>query len=496
MLMRVKWSLVWLCILGLMLAPVSATAATTFESNYTYDFWGSLRTNRSLPAFELVRTIDNSLLEQVKFQSIDDVHVGGGRIFLVDATDSRVTILDENLQFVASIKLLRDAAGRIIVNPETNQQLMLNKPEGVYYSEVLNELYIADTGAERIIVLDGQTYTYLRTIERPDNMVGVTQFKPSKLVVNKEGKISVVVQGSYEGIIELNRDGTFSRYFGVNKPRVNLIDYFWKSIASSEQKEKMGKTFAPSFNNISIDPEGLIYATTYDSSAQDWVFRFNAKGENVLMENGYFPIIGDIHRYRSSEESKFIDIAVTDYGVYAVLDRTRGQIFVYNFQGDLLNIFGSTGNLKGSLKDPSAIAWLGDNLIVTDRYFGVAHLYQPTEFGHAALAAEKAYYQGRWAEAGAHYEEALHLNTNYDIAYIGVGRNYLMQDRYEEAMYYLKLGNARGYYSMAYAEFRNLFIQRHFIWFVLGLAGIAGALIYSEYRYNRRQDLPARSGAN
>ncbi|MFD2505847.1 PknD, partial [Paenibacillus septentrionalis] len=86
--------------------------------------------------------------------------------------------------------------------------------------------YIADTGAERIIVLDGTDYHLKRMINKPENMVGATQFKPSKIVVDKDGKISVIVQGSYEGIIEIHNNGSFSRYFGLNKPRVNIIDHF------------------------------------------------------------------------------------------------------------------------------------------------------------------------------------------------------------------------------------------------------------------------------
>lgn len=477
-------ALVFVCAFGMFwLAPSGAQAAHTQENNYTYDFWGNART--SLPAFELVTVLDAGKVENAKLGSLDDVFVGGGRIFLADATESRIHVFDADLRFAASIKLLRDDTGRIIVDPETNKQLMLNQPEGVFYSEAADELYIADTGAERIVVLDGRTYYHKRTIEKPDQMVGATLFKPSKLVVDKDGKISVVVQGSYEGIVELHPDGSFSRYFGLNKPRVNVIDHFWKSMATRRQKEKMKKQFAPSFNNISIDREGFLYATTHDPSAQDMVFRFNAKGENVLRQGGYFPVIGDLVS-TTGEFSQFVDIAVSDYGVYALLDRSRGRIFLYNFEGELMNVFNTSGNMKGNVKEPTGIAWFGNNLIVTDRYYGSAYVFQPTEFGHAALEAERHYFYGNWEEAGRHFERAVRLNANYDIAYIGVGRNYLMQGLFEQAMYYLKLGNSRGYYSEAFAEFRNLWIQENFIWLVVPFLILGGALLYSEYRYNKK----------
>jgi len=482
--MKKKRVLLFVIVLCMLLPSAPVFAEHTQESNYIYDYWGD--TPKSLPAFEWMDTIDQGQMGQIKMGSIDDVFVSKDqRIFLVDTLESRVNVLDANLKLLQSIKLIRDENNKIIVDA-ANKQLMLDKPEGVFYHDYSNELYIADTGAQRIVVLDGLTYQFKRIIEKPENMVGATLFKPSKIVVDKDGKISVVVQGSYEGIIEIHNNGTFSRYFGLNKPRVNIIDHFWKTIATSEQKEKMEKVFAPAFNNLSIDSEGMIYATTFDSSAQDKVFRFNSKGENVLMENGYFSVVGDVNYMSMDDRSQFVDIAVSDYGVYALLDRNKGRVFLYNFQGDLLNIFGSIGYSKGDVREPTSITWFGDKLIIADKQFAIAHVYQPTEFGEAALYAEKQYYYGQWEEAGESYAKTIELNANYDIAYTGVGRNYLMQDEYEKAMYYSKLGNARNYFSKAFAGYRNIFIQHNFLWLVIPFLLFAGYLIYSEYRYNRK----------
>ena len=86
----------------------------------------------------------------------------------------------------------------------------------------------------------------------------------------------------------------------------------------------MEKTYAPSFNNLSIDADGFIYATTADSAAQEMVFRLNPKGENVLRQEGYWPVYGDL-----LTDNKFTDVAINDYGVYALLDRSTGRIFLY-----------------------------------------------------------------------------------------------------------------------------------------------------------------------
>lgn len=456
----------------------TAYAMNTVDYHYTYDYWGNVI--KSIPAFELIYTIDGDSMA-VALSGIDDVAAGGGRIFLIDSTESRMNVFDYDFQFVTSIKLLRNEENKIVLDEEGNQVLLTN-PEGVWFHEGQNEIYIADTGAERIVVLDGDGYYLKRIITKPDNMVGATQFKPSKIVVDNANKIYFIVQSGYEGIVELNQSGTFSRYFGVNKPVVNLWDYFWKKVSSSEQRAKMEKTYAPSFNNLTIDADGFIYATTTDSAAQEMVFRLNPKGENVLRQEGYWPVFGDLQA-----DNKFTDVAINDYGVYALLDRSTGRIFLYDFDGELLSIFGKNGDLKGDFKSPSSITWFGDKLIATDKSLRCAYVYEMTEFGRAALGATECYYNGEWEKSAELSKEALRLNANYDLAYVGIGKYYLMQDDFENAMYYFKLGNDRTFYSKAYNGSRSLWIQNNFMLILAVILIVAGLLVYSEIRYFKKK---------
>ena len=316
-------------------------------------------------------------------------------------------------------------------------------------------------------------------------MTGATEFKPSKITVDNADRIFIVVQSSYEGIIELNEDGSFSRYFGVNEPDVNLIDYFWKSIATDAQKEKMSKTYAPAFNNVALDGEGFVMAVTYDTAADWMVFRLNFAGKNVLREEGNF-VIGDYYSM-TDEFSAFTDIAVTKYGTYALLDKNHGRIFLYNFDGELLSAFGTMGNLIGEFKAPSGIAFLGDKLVVSDSTLKCAYILEPTAFGLSLLRASESYYAGRWDEATAHFESALRLCGNLEVAYSGIGKNCLMKEDYDGAMYYFKLGNNRTYYSKAYAGHRNEVLRENFGYIAAGLAVLIGVILYSEIRYHRRE---------
>lgn len=490
---RKKWRYLGAVLAAVMLLPMTAEASSADGSNvvyegYTYDFYGNAK--ESPAAFVLERTIDAGNMNGTALSGVDDVCTSkDGRIFMVDSVESRMNVLDGSGNFIQSVKLLRNPDGKIALD-ENGNQLVLTNPEGIWVHEKEQEIYIADTGAGRIVVLNLNDYSLKRIIGKPENLSGDTVFKPSKITVDLADRIYVVIQSSYEGILGLTREGEFSGYYGVNVPVFSFMDYFWKSIASDEQKAQMSKTYAPAFNNITLDGEGFVMAVTYDMSARDVVFRLNSKGENVLREKENLPVTGDIwYLHQDDPFSQFVDIAVTDYGTYAVLDRTKGRVFLYNFDGELLNVFGSTGNLKGEYKEPTAIAWLGNRLVTADKTLKCIYILAPTAFGQAVLEGNESYYFGRWDEALISFEKAVALNANYEVAYSGIGKNYLMKDDYKTAMYYFKLGNNREFYSKAYNGYRGQWLEDHFGVIMGILALLIAAIVWSEIMYHRNRGI-------
>lgn len=469
----------------LCIQAVPALAEHTKDASYIYDYWGNA--NKSLSAFQLSDVIDRtSMGADVVLSSVDDVFVYDDVIYIVDSTEGRVNMFDKTYNYIDSIKIVRDEEGKIVVSEETNKQMILSKPEGVYVTE--NYIYIADTGNSRIIVLEREApYSLVREITKPETMVGDTEFNPSKLAVDNAGRIFAVVQNSTEGIIELNSDGSFSRYYGVNSPTVNLVDYFWKSIASEEQQEKMAKTYAPAFSNIQADADGFVYAVTLDTASKEMVFRFNSNGENVLRKFGYSEQLGDLPGGidDSFTMSTFTDIAVNDFGIYALLDTVNNRVFIYNFDGNLISIFGGKGDTKGTFNTPTSIAWMGNNLIVGDQGLSSAFIFTTTAFGDLILEAEKNYYEGDFDAAANLNHKVVEMNANYDHAYVSIGKNLLMQDEYEKAMYYFKLGNDKTYYSKAFTGYRNLIVQKYFFILAIIVVLFIVWVLKGEVKYNR-----------
>ena len=490
-------SLIGLCLLlGLVLVSSETGASADLPRSYNYNLW--LETVPSAPAYRLKREINVGTMPGVyNFGELADIHVGKERVYIVDRIGNQVIVTDHEFNFISRITLLKNEQNRIMT--EDGNQMRLTLPEGAFEAEN-GDLYIADsgyrdakTGEARIVVFSetvdsrGNAFYYAKNIiKKPSNFVGRTQFIPSKLVVDNAYRIYAVVQGGSEGIVVLNADGSFSHYFGTNRIRFSPIEYFWKSLASEEQLQKMALTFAPPFNSVDIDENGFIYATTSDARSIDKVARFNPSGDNIIRRMGYLPPIGDVPDFLTGDESEIISVTVNDYGMYAILDSGRGRIFVYNFDGELLFVIGNLGLARGEFISPGDVSWLGDDIIASDKKKGTVAIYTPTEFGRLVIDATKAYYVGNWDEAGEKWLQALRHNSNYDIAYVGYGKMLYMQERYEEALKYFKLGNNRSYYSMAYKKYRSEKLSENFGLFAMPLLIVFGAVVFAEYKHHKR----------
>ena len=510
----------------------AADGTSNIYQGYTFDFFGNIKSTPS--PFVLSQVFDENLLTPAAsktstfvLQEITDVCTSAdgrifiaatiqvttkgnkdkneqdkvesySRIYILNADGSAYEPVDKNgtpIKVTVPLYNMRQphsdpekmAKGQTVAAAFTAEGAQassrLGTVDGMFYHEKAQELYIADTTNERILVLDGKTLLVKRAIFKPSNMTGDTanSFKPYKLAVDNADRIYVVVEGSKDGIIELNEDGSFSRYFGVNEKTINLLDHFWNSIASDVQKESISKNYASPFSNVTLDGEGFIMAVTTDLSASKPVFRLNFDGANVLREMGNTPVVGDLG---AENQSTFVDIAVTPYGTYAVLDSSKGRVFIYNFDGELLSVFGTMGNASGQFKTPTGIAWLGNKLIISDSGLKRVYVYEPTDFGLALLNASEAYYNGKWDIATTHFEKVLQLCGNLETAYTGIGKNLLMKEEYEEAMHYFKLGNSREFYSKAYKGHRTIVMKENF--HVIAVVAI-GAVLWSEVAYHRKQ---------
>lgn len=357
-----------------------------------------------------------------------------------------------------------------------------NKAQG--FEIVDSGIYIADTENGRIVKLN-------HDFEVVDSFYGVEDetfvnhiYKPLKITVDSSERMYIIANNVFEGIIELDSKGNFNRYTGVNPIKLSPYDIFKRMLMTEEQKAKLQKYLPTDYTNLVMDEKSFIFATAKprENNSDDIIQLINPKGVDVLKRNGYHIPKGDViyvttkNNYVIEGPSDLVDIAIGNNGIYSVLDNKRSRIFTYDREGNLLYINGDKGEQSDKFNRGIALEYFGDNILVLDDS-GTLIVYRPTDFGIAVNKAVEYYSLGDFASASKEWEKALVLNTNYEIAYNGIGMYHLREKNFKEAMKNFKLGHNQYYYSKAFKEQRNFFIKNNFAYLVLGIVLISGSYI-------------------
>lgn len=427
------------------LSPKSAHASP--YEGYAYSYWGEAV--QSPIAYLPSRSVTGQDIGIDPLSAPNDMFAASdGKLYVLDSGNGRIVVLNGELEAVSQIQGFNN----------DGKQDSFNAPEGIFVTEA-GHIYVADTENRRIVELDGRG-TFIREIGPPKSEVLSDSFEyfPRKVVVDKAGRIYVVARGVFDGIIEFDSDGVFTGFMGTNPVQFDPVDLFWKTVSTKEQREKMIRFVPIEFNNVDVDRDGFIFTTTADKLAAVPVKRLNPSGIDVLRVNGNWGPIGDFSRERSA----FIDIEVSGNGVYRTLDSTRGRIFTYNEDGNLLYVIGQLGSQRGTFKNPVAIESFGNAIYVLDRDLGMITEFAATKFGGLVNEANGLYSIGKHNDAAKLWEQVLRLDANYEMAYVGIGKSMLRQGEFKQAMSYLKLGNDREYYSKALTKYRREYMRDNF----------------------------------
>ena len=356
-------------------------------------------------------------------------------------------------------------------------------------------IYLSDTGNNQVVILDAETYKVVQVISAPtDQVFAGKTFSPTKVVTDSAGRIYVISDGVYEGIILLSNKGEFMRFVGVNYTTMSFWDALWRNMATEEQRKQMTSILQTEFKNFTIDSQGFIYTVsraventetgTIDDTAM--IKRINQAGKDVLIRNGYSVPKGDLVTIKTGANkggSTFSGITVNEYGVYTVVDTKGGRLFTYDIEGNLLYVSAGKGSEVTDLENPVAVRYQGDNLLVLEKNNRVVIRYTPTEVGSMINKAVKYQATGDLESASEEWQNVINQNPNYELAYVGVGKTYLDSERYLDAMEYFKTGFNVEYYSKAYKLYRDDIVKRWFPYVMtLVFVGVVAKLGYSAYK--------------
>lgn len=283
--------------------------------------------------------------------------------------------------------------------------------------------------------------------------------------------------------MEFTKDGTFTGYIGASPVTVSFIQRIWRKIQTKAQRARTKQYVPTEYNNVSMDSNGFLYVTTGSLTDAEIavgngkpVRKLNSMGTDILIRNGNFYPIGDIHPGNSksiSGASAFVDVVTFENETYACLDKTRGKIFVYDFQGNLLYAFGKPGMNEGCFQNPSALVKLNEETIaVLDRFCGTITIFVMSDYGKLVNEALSLYRVGLYDESADIWREVLKYNGNCELAYVGIGRSLLRQGEYKKAMDNFEIVRDSRNYSKAYKYYREQVVEENIVWFIVVLAAL------------------------
>lgn len=422
------------------------------------------------------------------FNNPDDLFITEDKkIYVLDTDNNRIVQMDERWNVSRTIESFAN----------NGAEDGFSSPKGIFVHRN-GHIFVADTGNKRIVELNpaGELERIIGEPKAdilPQNFV----YNPIKLVVDAAGRLYVVAKGVFDGIMQFDAGGKFIGFMGVNKVKYNAIDLFWKRVMTKEQRSKMVLFVPVEFNNVDIDDEGFIYATTAEMYSSEPVKRLNPSGVDVLKRTGYFHPVGDIRFSRSSTRagpSSLAGVTVDQSGVYSIFDNTRGKIFTYDRDGKLLYVFGQFGEQTGTFKTFADLDMLDDKVVVLDKGMNQLVVFEPTLYGRTVRNAVIMTDTGRETEAVAAWSRALSINNNLEIAYLGIGKAELRQGNNGEAMRNFKLGMHREYYSRAFERYRKEFLWDHFGKIAIGLLSGAIILVAATRLRKARKNEPGVAG--
>lgn len=451
----------------LTVSPLTAVSANTrnyitdYES-YSYDERGNMIP--SPEAYKLERSINANTLGVSSLSNMSAVFVSEDRIYI--AASNAIHITDLNFNLIDTLDEF-----------ELNGEIQSISSPGDVFVDANGNIYVTEPGKARILLF-GSDLKLIRAMGKPQ-AVGLesVKYEPTKLVVDRVGRMFVVSRNVYEGIMELSPMGGFTRYYGVNNVRFNPLELFWRSIATEAQRANMQLWLPTDFSNVSINPDGFIFATVQSGAVADPIKLLNSKGEDILRYPTRLRPRGDFEYLDIG--SSFISIDNNQYGSYIALDTNRDRVFAYNNDGYLLYVFGGNGNQEGKFQNPVDVKYLGSRILVVDSLAQSIEVFEPTYYGDLINRAVEADMTDEADLAAEYWTEVAQMNPQYSLAYISMGDAAYRQGQYEDAQTYYKLGGYRSGYSDAKEQTRADWLDENITLVLIVLLAIVLLLTWS-----------------
>ena len=204
----------------------------------------------------------------------------------------------------------------------------------------------------------------------------------------------------------------------------------------------------------------MVYTITAGTTPSKSIRKFTVSGKNIFPE--------------TFGSTTFRDIDISKNGLVLAVD-ANGLIYEYDLSGTMLFVFGAQDKGEqrlGTLRNPTAISRYGENLYVLDKDKNAIVIYQTTAFARQVHDGVGLYMDGFYAEAKPFFEQVLHSNGSFIMAYQAIADAYYKERDYSDALANYKYAEDQNGYSQAYWELRNQGLQKSLSSALLWMAGL------------------------
>lgn len=394
------------------------------------------------------------------FSGPRDIFIKNDKVYIADTGNKRIFIYEPNTR--TKSELTHD---------------LIQEPTGIFVTDD-NRLFIADAKSDLVLEFDANLQL-LASFDRPTEPLfgALAPYEPVKVAIDNRENIYVLSESGTNGIIQMDSDGRFLGYFGINKVNVTLQFLINRALMSPEQREKFASLAPKSTTNIAVDSDGLIY-TVIKNEYETSLKKLNIEGNNILTES----LVVD---------PDYEDLTVdSDGNIYTVSlgSDVRTVIGVHDSFGNLLFRFGSQmvnslrigefGGATGIAVDSQGDIW------VLDGQGNNVQVFSKTEFASMVLTATKLYKIGEYDESAVLFKEIVRQNSLFALAHSRLGKAYERDEDFENALQSYEIANNKEGYSNAYWEVRDLWISDNIVvaLIVIGVLLVA-SLVYRHTKY-------------
>ena len=237
---------------------ITASAGSAYQT-YVYDVYGEAL--YSPDAYTAISSVGSDYMGlEVPIENPGDMVTDEAQnVYIADTGNNRIVVLDRYYKVNFTIAEFSNDQGV----PDR-----LTAPQGVFVSEP-NEKYgkliwVCDTGSNRIVVFD-EFGNFQRIVEEPESSLfdQDSVYKPVAIAVDAYNRLYVVSSTTYQGIIVMTDEGEFTGFIGAQAVQMSAWEIIWRRFQTKEQREAQETKVSTEFNNITINKnKGLVYVTT------------------------------------------------------------------------------------------------------------------------------------------------------------------------------------------------------------------------------------------